>query len=233
MLSPAPEAVRPHPATSRIRVVLVCGQTLIRAALRLAVEDTHRIAVVAEADTLANASALAKTLEPDVLLVDLDSVEGWREALESDLLGPSILFLAGEASRELVREVVRAGGCGIVLKACAVETLRKAVERVHAGEAWFDRSAVADALAELRRPAQEFADGDAARVGSLTTRERDIVRCVAEGLDNKEIAGRLFISDVTVRHHLTSIFSKLDVPNRKRLMLFAFRNNLAVAPTAR
>jgi DNA-binding NarL/FixJ family response regulator len=89
------------------------------------------------------------------------------------------------------------------------------------------RAALARLIAD--RQSLELVGEAGSRIGALTQRERQVVRLVWEGLKNKQIAGRLSIADVTVRHHLTSIFSKLDVTDRLSLVVFAFRNGLALA----
>ena len=94
---------------------------------------------------------------------------------------------------------------------------------------WIERRMVAEFVAN----AAAGAGGHRARIDSLTRREREVVRLVAEGLKNKQIADRLAVADVTVRHHLTSIFAKLDVADRLSLLVFAFKNGLVQSPDNR
>lgn len=122
---------------------------------------------------------------------------------------------------------MRLGAAGVIPKEKAAESLLKAIECVHGGETWLDRIATASLLAELAhgRPSKA-PTADEARVSTLTTREREVIGLVAEGLRNKDIAWRLRISEATVRHHLTSIFTKLAVSDRLALAVYAFRHGL-------
>ena len=122
---------------------------------------------------------------------------------------------------------VRLGASGIVGTDRPAETLFRAIEKVLLGEVWMERRLVADLIA----PGYPRADGDQVRIESLTPREREVVRLLCEGLRNKQIAKRLAVTDVTVRHHLTSVFSKLGVSDRLGLLLYASRHGIALAST--
>jgi DNA-binding NarL/FixJ family response regulator len=107
----------------------------------------------------------------------------------------------------------------------------KAIERVHAGEAWLDRSLTASILRDLSPGTRsKKQDPDERKISSLTDREREVIRRVGEGLKTKQIAERLFISEITVHHHLTSVYSKLEVADRLELLIYAYRNGLADLP---
>jgi DNA-binding NarL/FixJ family response regulator len=152
---------------------------------------------------------------------------------------PPLLAAAGPQARLLLvttlsdpdihRQAVQNGARGIVGKDRSPDTLFKAIEKVHEGEVWIERRMVAEFVAN----AAAGAGGYRARIDSLTRREREVVRLVAEGLKNKQIADRLSVADVTVRHHLTSIFAKLDVADRLSLLVFAFKNGLVQSPDNR
>jgi DNA-binding NarL/FixJ family response regulator len=124
------------------------------------------------------------------------------------------------------------GAVGIVRKEKAAEVLISAVERVHKGEAWLDPSLMADVLSDMTRSAKgKKPDPEAQKIAALTNREREVIALVGEGIKSKEIAGRLFISETTVRHHLTSIFDKLGVADRIELLIYAYRHGLASPPS--
>jgi DNA-binding NarL/FixJ family response regulator len=118
---------------------------------------------------------------------------------------------------------------GVVLKEKAAETLLRAIERVHAGEVWLERAMMASVLSQMTRASQQ-PDPEAAKIATLTTREREVIALIGEGLRNRQIAERLFISETTVRHHLTSIFAKLEVADRLELVIYAFRHALVRPP---
>jgi DNA-binding NarL/FixJ family response regulator len=125
---------------------------------------------------------------------------------------------------------VRLGALGVVRKDQAASVLLKAIERVHAGEAWLDRTMVARVLSDLARPAEPPSNPEAAAIASLTDRECQVIQLICEGLQNKLIADRLAISEATVRHHLTSIFSKLRLNSRLELVIYAYQHDLARPP---
>jgi DNA-binding NarL/FixJ family response regulator len=116
-----------------------------------------------------------------------------------------------------------------VLKDQAAEVVIKAIEKVHRGEVWLDRTLTASVLSERTREARDQQE-DLARIASLTEREREIVALVCQGLRNKQIAEKLFISAATVRNHLTSVLSKLELSNRVELAMYAYRQRLAKPP---
>ena len=142
-----------------------------------------------------------------------------------------VLILTGLRDLESHRQAVRAGAMGIVLKDKAVEVIIKAIERVSTGEVWLDPRLTASLLSDFTRPNRPAKpDPEAEKISALSKREREVVELIGKGLKNKEMAERLFISEITVRHHLTSIFEKLGVSDRIELMLYAYRHGLAKAP---
>ena len=108
--------------------------------------------------------------------------------------------------------------------------LVKAVRKVHAGEVWLDRVMMADVLTRITRGGENRDNPEAAKISSLSAREREVVDLIGMGLKNKEIAERLFLSEVTIRHHLTSIYNKLGVSDRLELLIYAYRHGLVQLP---
>jgi two-component system nitrate/nitrite response regulator NarL len=213
-----------------IRVLLVEDHAVVRAGLRLLIESRHGLVVVGEAATHADALTLAAREQPHIILLDLDL--GSEDGL--DLL-PILRAAAGQA-RVLVltgirdvnehRHAIRQGAMGIVLKEQAPDVLLKAIEKVHAGEVWLDRTMLAYVLSEMAVGGARPVDTNAARIAALTQRDREVIALVDEGLKNKPISARLSISETTVRHHLTSIFAKLGVESRLELVVFAHQQGL-------
>jgi two-component system, NarL family, nitrate/nitrite response regulator NarL len=220
--------------SGRIKLVLGEPQRLIRGALR-ALLETHRIIVVGESSDAPELLTVIKTQQPDVALIAID---GWGEhdfALLEEL--PSVagrartLVLTGEVDRGLHARAIELGAMGLVLKTQPAEVLVKAVQKVYAGELWLDRAQIATIVNRLTLNRSDTdADPEATRIESLTPRERQIVALVTEGLTNKDVAERLFISEATARNHLTSILDKLGLANRFQLAVYAFRRGLVFCP---
>jgi DNA-binding NarL/FixJ family response regulator len=140
-----------------------------------------------------------------------------------------VLVLTGSSDPEFHRRAVCLGAIGVLSKDKPADVLVKAIEKIHAGEAWLDRTMTATVLREMS-PRNRKQDPEELKITSLTEREREVIKLVGEGLKNKQIAERLFISDITVHHHLTSIYSKLEVADRLELLIYAYRNGLAELP---
>ncbi|HKG21916.1 MAG TPA: response regulator transcription factor [Blastocatellia bacterium] len=218
-----------------IRVLLVDDHVVVRTALRMLIQSRPGLTMVGEAGDRADALLLAARELPDIILLDLEldgesGLDFLPELLDTSA-GARIIILTGVRDTEAHHRAVSLGAMGVVRKDNAVEVLIEAIVRVHAGEAWLDPSLTARVLSGMSRAGTaRHADPEAARIATLTGREREVLAIVGEGLKNREIAGRLFISEWTVRHHLTSIFDKLQVSDRVELILYAYRHNLAKPP---
>jgi len=219
-----------------IRIVVIDDHVIVRAGLRMLIENHEGLTVVGEAGTRIDALAVTEKEQPDIILLDLDI--GGESGLDflRELLGVApqarVLVLTGVRDAEAHRRAVHLGAIGLVLKDKAAEVLIRAIEKVHAGEVWLDRSLTASVLSEMSKASETRKnDPEAEKIGSLTTREREIVGLVCEGLKNKQIGDRLFISEATVRNHLTSILSKLGVTDRLELALYSYRQHLAKPPS--
>ena len=218
-----------------IRVLIVDDHGIVRAGLRMLLESQPGTTVVGEAANCADALALATCVQPDVIVLDLDL--GGENAIESipALLSAApearLLILTGVRDPEAHREAVRHGAMGLVLKEKAAETLLQAIAKVRAGEVWLESTMVARVLGELTRPqTSQQISPEAAKIATLTGREREVITLVGEGLRNQQIAERLYLSRATVRHHLTAIFAKLDVADRFELAIYAYQHGLAKPP---
>ena len=226
----------PNPIKEPIRILLVDDHVIVRAGLRMLIENHKGMVVVGEAGTRIDALAIAAREQPQVILLDLDmgnesGLDFLRELLDA-AAGARVVMLTGVRDPEAHRRAVHLGAMGLVLKDKAAEVLIKAIEKVHAGEVWLDRSLTASVLYEMSQAGEiRRADPDAKKISSLTDREREIVGLVCEGLKNKQIGDRLFISEATVRNHLTSILSKLELSDRFELALYAYRHHLAKPPS--
>ncbi len=223
----------PSVAAPPIRIVLVDDHALVLAGLRMLIESQPGLAVTGEASTPDQALAVVARERPEIVLLDLDLAGRSGLDLIPDLRTASpasrIVVLTGLRDAAAHQQAVRSGARGVVLKEMAADVLVKAIEKVHAGEAWLNRTMIADVLAELPR-VNEKENPEAPRIRSLSAREREVLALIGEALSNKRIAERLCITETTVRHHLTSIFAKLGVSDRLELLVYAHRHKLVPPP---
>lgn len=198
-------------------------------------ESQPGLVVVGEATTRAEALAAAAGEHPEIILLDLDLSGDMVLDCIPDLLtaapGVRILILTGVRDVQLHRRAVALGAMGLVVKEKAATELLQALDTVREGEAWLSPALVADVLETLRRvPENPPKNAEAAQLATLTERERDVIALIGQGLRNKHIADQLYISETTVRHHLTAIFAKLGVSDRLELAIYAYRHDLASLP---
>lgn len=223
------------PGAQAIRILLVDDHVVVRAGLRMIIQSRPHMTIVGEAGSRDSALALAGSEHPEIILLDLDLGDESGMALITELIAAAsearIIILTGLRDPGAHRQAVLLGAMGIVRKEKAAEVLISAIEHVHSGEAWLDPSLVAGVLNDITRSARRpKIDQEAVKIATLTKRELEVVALIGEGIKNKEIASRLFISEITVRHHLTSIYDKLDVDDRVELLIYAFRHGLANPP---
>jgi two-component system, NarL family, nitrate/nitrite response regulator NarL len=216
-----------------IRVLIVDDHQLVRTGLRMLIESQPGMKVVGKAGNAAEALALAASKKPNVILLDIDlgSENGldFLPELHETATDARVLILTGVKDVETHRQAARLGAAGLVLKEQAAEVLLKAIRKVHQGEVWLDRSMMGNLLNEMTQAGKKV-NPEAAKISGLTAREREVIVLIAEGLKNKQIAERLFISETTVTHHLSSIFSKLGVSDRLELVIYTFAHSLAKMP---
>jgi two-component system nitrate/nitrite response regulator NarL len=219
----------PEPRT--IAVVLVEPQALVRDAL-ICLLNAAGLSAVADGSA-PNLDDSIRALDPDVLLVAIDpGVEASIDILhELPVLAEHFrtLVLTMSNDSNMHARAIELGAMGVVTLDQPAEVLIKAIQKVDAGELWLDRARTAGVVTRLAR-GRGSDDPDRTRIDALTRREREIVGLVAEGMKNKQIADRLFISEATVRNHLTSILDKLELGNRFELAVYAFRRGLVSCP---
>ena len=213
-----------------IRVLVVDDHPIVRQGLRTYLSSRPGLEVVGEAADGDGAVAEAARLGPDVVLVDLvmprggglDAIRRLRAAGER----PRVIVLTSFAGEDQVIEAVRAGAAGYLLKDVAPADLEAAIRVVHGGGVILDPSVVGSVMAEVARA--EPLPG----VGELTARERQVLSLLAEGRSNRELAAELYVSEKTVKTHVSSILAKLHLTDRTQAALFAVRHGLADQDTA-
>ena len=219
--------------TAPIRVGLVDDQALFRAGIRMLVSSQADLEFVGEAGNGAEGVRMAATAAPDVILMDIrmpmmDGIEATQRIVaDADRTGsptPRIIVLTTFDLDEAAARAIRGGASGFVLKDADPEFLLAAIRTVHAGSAVIAASATRDLFEHFdgraAKPAQPAA------FGHLTNRERDIFILAARGLSNAEIASAEFLSEATVKTHISRILAKLSLRDRVQLVVFAFEHAL-------
>ena len=222
------DAAAPPVASSAIRVLLISDLLLDRAGLLRVLEEESGFTLVGEAGTSDDAVDLVVRERPDVILIDLDLRNDAFNCVTRIIAGApdSRVIALSDRSRAADHHVlIELGATGLVLKNERPEILIKAIKKVHSGEVWLDRTITARVLAKIAQRRHTH-DAEADKIASLTRREHEIIALVGEGLKNGAIAERLFVSEATIRNHLTSILAKIGVVNRFELAVYAFRHGL-------
>ena len=214
-----------------MRILIVDDHpTLVWGLEQLIASQSPRMQVVATAQTAQEALNKAIAHRPDVVLLDLD-LDG-RSGLDivpvlSTQQPCRVLVLTGERKPEVLDQAVRLGARGVLCKDASAQTVIKAIEKVHDGQIWLDRASMARMLGAMHQPK----DPEHARQAMLTQRERKIIETIltGHGAANKALAARLFISEHTLRNHLSAIYHKLGVSNRLALYMYACQHRLGEA----
>ena len=209
------------------RVLVADDQSMVRAGFRMLLADEEDIEVVAEATNGLEAVEKAARFDPTVILMDirmpeLDGLEATRRILAEDR-GARILILTTFDLDEYVYEALRAGASGFVLKDDSPEQLIAAIRTVAAGEALLSPTVtrrVIEKFAATARPAPPK------ELDELSDRERDVFRLIAQGMSNAEIGQELFISETTVKTHVTHILSKLGLRDRVQAVVLAYQTGI-------
>jgi DNA-binding NarL/FixJ family response regulator len=217
-----------------VRVLVADDQSMVRAGFRMLLGGEKDIEVVAEASNGLEAIDKAARFHPNVILMDirmpeLDGLEATRRILASDN-GARILILTTFDLDEYVYEALRAGASGFVLKDDPPEQLIAAIHTVAAGDALLSPTVTKRVIMQFTRlprpkPPKEFDE--------LTEREQDVFRLIANGLSNLEIAQELYISETTVKTHITHILQKLNLRDRVQAVVLAYQTGLFAADPPR
>ncbi|GAB3860313.1 transcriptional regulator [Dactylosporangium cerinum] len=216
-----------------VHVLLADDQALVRAGFSSLLRRTRDLTVVGEASTGDEAVREARRLRPDVVLMDirmpgLDGIAATAQIVaDRDLAGTRVVILTTFETDEHVFAALRAGASGFLTKEVEPDELRRAVRVVATGEALLSPSVTARVIGQFaHRPAAGPAPSQG-RLAVLTPREVEVVRLVAAGLSNEEIARELFISPLTAKTHVTRAIAKVGVRDRVQLVILAYTEGLA------
>jgi DNA-binding NarL/FixJ family response regulator len=213
--------------SERVRVLLVDDHQIVREGLRTLFADEPGISIVGEAAAASEAIEAARTLSPDVVILDLlmpgggsiDAIRVMRERPGA----PQVLVLSSEAGDHHVREALRAGAIGYMLKDVSREDLVRAIHTVRRGQPALHPEAQRHLVRGVSVP------GEGSALADLTDRERDVLELIARGRSNKAIASELHLSEGTVKGYVSSVLAKLGVDDRTQAALFAVKHGVVSA----
>jgi NarL family two-component system response regulator LiaR len=211
--------------TASIRVLIADDHAILRKGIRALLSTEPDIEVVGEAADGLQTVAQARALCPDVILMDLlmpnmDGIEATRR-ITAEQPGVRVLVLTSFAADDKVFPAIKAGALGYLLKESAPEDLVQAIHQIHRGESSLHPTIARKVLQEITHSSDRPPTPD-----PLTEREAEVLRLVAQGLSNQDIARKLNISDPTVRTHVSNIMSKLHLATRIQAALYALREGL-------
>ncbi len=233
MSSDVPPPLHPSASKTKIRVLLVDDHTVVRQGLRMFIEMQADMEVVGEGANGLEAVELAARLNPDVILLDLlmphmDGVEATRKILENNPHS-RILILTSFGEDDKVFPAIRAGAQGYLLKDIQPRDLVQAIREIHQGKAQLHP----DVARRLMAAVAGDAPGKPApspslpkELQGLTEREREVLDLIARGLTNREIAGKMVVSEKTVKTHVSNLLDKLDLEDRTRAAIWALKHGL-------
>lgn len=214
-----------HPI--RLRIILVDDHEIVRLGLKTLLSRFPQFDVVAEAGDAQEAMEQVEIYQPDVVVMDirLPGRNGIEATQEITTLYPKVkvIMLTSYADDDILFDAISAGASGYVLKQIGGDDLVRALERVGRGESLLDPAVTQKVFARMRQQARKVED-DA--FSTLNDQELQILALIIEGMTNKEIAGRVFLSEKTVRNYVSAILAKLDLASRAEAAAYAVRHHI-------
>jgi DNA-binding NarL/FixJ family response regulator len=219
-----------QPVGDAIRVMICDDHALFRRGLIMVLESEEGIEVVAEAEDGAEAVAKAEELAPDVVLMDVrmprvSGIEATRSIADS-VPTAKILMLTVSDEEDDLYDAIKAGAAGYLLKEISIEEVATAIRAVVSGQSLISPSMASKLLSEFTNLAKKADERQALPTPRLTERELEVLKLVAQGMSNREIASELYISENTVKNHVRNILEKLHLHSRMEAVVYAVREKL-------
>jgi len=217
-------------APDAIRVVICDDHALFRRGLAMVLEEEEGIEVVGEAEDGDDAVAKAEELAPDVVLMDVrmpkrSGIEATRAIAEAVPTARIVMLTVSDEEEDLY-EAIKAGAAGYLLKEVSIEEVASAIRAVVSGQSLITPSMASKLLAEFSSLSRKVDERKAVLAPRLTVRELEVLKLVAEGMSNREIAVELYISENTVKNHVRNILEKLHLHSRMEAVVYAVREKI-------
>ena len=216
---------------SKIRVLLTTPYTITQESLRFLLESSNDLIVTDNNSGLEKLPKYNDFTKPNIGLIylkdeDTKTVESISE-LQKTIPDIRVIIVTRETDFNNQTRAIQLGAVGIVRKEQNARTLVEAIKQVHRGETWINQVLLNKILNDGNHQKKDESGGfDSLNIESLTPREQDVIQKIGKGLKNKDIAKELYISEATVRHHLSSVYGKLGVADRLNLVIYACENGL-------
>ncbi len=215
---------------NKIRVMIADDHAMVRQGLKTILELEEDICVVSQASNGEEAVAMAKKVGPDIILMDINMpvLNGLQaiKMLKQEPENYKIIVLTLHQDREYLFKTLQLGCEGYVLKDAESSVLIEAIRNVYRDQTYIQPNMTGELVKEFNRVT--LYEQDKSIVNNLTNREVEVLKLIAEGMINKEIAKNLYISEKTVKNHISNIFKKLDVNDRTQAAIYAFKHNIKV-----
>ncbi|MGE5631264.1 MAG: response regulator [Caulobacteraceae bacterium] len=209
-----------------IRILIADDHSIVREGLKQLLELEEDFKVVGQASNGMETIQKVKELKPDVLLLDINMpvMNGIKalKKLKEDGIATKVIILTIHEDREYLLETMQIGAAGYILKDSDSASFFKAIRDAYNGESYIQPKLAAELIREFNKPRNIRSKGE----NELTQREYEVIALIADGLNNKDIADRLFISEKTVKNHVSNIFRKINVSDRTQAAIYAYKNNI-------
>ncbi|MDQ2087643.1 response regulator transcription factor [Herbivorax sp. ANBcel31] len=214
----------------KIGVVIADDHAMVRQGLKQILELENDIAVIAQASNGEEALSIARDKTPDVILMDINmpGMNGLQaiKEIKDEKISSRVIVLTIHEDREYLFKTLHMGAEGYVLKDADPNVLIEAIRSVNNGQSYIQANMTKELVKEFTRVTlNENRKGEE---NNLTSREREVLELIAEGMINKEIATKLYISEKTVKNHVSNIFKKLKVSDRTQAAIYAYKNNITI-----
>ncbi|HOR85397.1 MAG TPA: response regulator transcription factor [Bacillota bacterium] len=211
---------------NKIRIIIADDHSIVREGLKQLLELEEDFEVVGQASNGAETIERVKELKPDVLLLDINmpTMNGIKalKKLKEEGIDTRVVILTIHEDREYLLETMQIGASGYILKDSDSASFFKAIRDAYNGESYIQPKLAADLIREFNKPKLARVKNE----NELTQREYEVITLIADGMNNKDIADKLFISEKTVKNHVSNIFRKINVSDRTQAAIYAYKNNI-------